>query len=310
MRFAIAFLLVVTCVLTVMILIINQSSLVPYNVRELVITEYPIISSFLFTCFMCWSFGFPVWLAMWFQKKERKVWLFPGVALIHGVVAWIILRFAVPVESISDILGSQILSLPWELEYIGRFIPLYFIVTFSTIFAALACLVIFHEGKRATLINYLMFGVVLAPISHWVVVEKAATDNLTELMASGGAAFSSCLAGVFIVIMAFTASQLALLTTKISRNLRKIIIISCIISFPAAFLSIYSATEKTIIKYGQEFSALQFLLSPGREHYVQIPELLIRYAIAHTGAILLIALLQVPFWIWIPDNNKESIHLD
>lgn len=307
MKSIIIFYGVVTCVLTLMVLTITQSPFIPYNVRELVVAEYPIISSFLFICFIYWSFGVPVWLAIWFQKVGSQALLFPAVALIHGGVAWIILRFAVPMESIGDIVGAPILSWPWELEYIARFIPLYFIITFCVTFAALACLVLYFGGKRTILIKYLSIGLFFIAISHWVVVEKAATDNLTELMASGGTLLSSLLAVVFLFIIIFTGSQLAVLTTQLSRHLRMIVFTSCVLLYPVAFLSISGATEKAVAKYGKVFSALQFLLSPDRDNYVAFPELLIRYAVAHTGAVLLIALLQVPIWRWVSKNKLGKI---
>lgn len=308
MRYAIAFYSVVTFLLTLTILMLVQSSLVPYNVRELIETQYPIVSSFLLVCFMFCSFGFPVYLAMWFQEAGRRVFLFPIVAILHGGVAWGILRFSVPLESIHDIVGAPILSWPRELEYIARFIPLYFIITVCITFGALACLAIFNGVKKISLLTYLMIGILLIAISHWVIVEKAATDNLTELMASGGTAVSSFLVAMSIIIIAFTASQLSFLTNRIERNKIIILIVSIIISFPLSFLSVYGATEKALVKYGQEFSALQFLLSPDRDNYVAFPELLICYAVAHTGAVLLIALLQVPIWRWISkEKSGETV---
>lgn len=307
MRFPIIISLAIICFLTIVFLSISQSSLVPYNVRELVVAGRPVLSSFLFSCFICWSFGFPVWIAYWFQKERKNSLFFPVVLIIHGGIAWLFLRYAVPMESIHDIVGSPILSWPWEWEITGRFLALFFIITTSTTAAALFCSVIFYGSKKITVFRFIIYSIATACISHYIVVERAATDNLTELMASGGTAFSSFLLTIFLIIVSFTASLLALSISRKSLNqMKKIIIALCIISFPAAFLCIYNATEKTIVKYGQEFSALQFLLSPDRQHFVKIPELLIRYAIAHTGIILFIFLVQIPFWIWVTKNKTEK----
>ena len=297
--------LVIICILTIGLLFIIQSPLVPYNIRELVAADHPVLSSFLFTCFICWSFGFPVWMTRWIQKEKKYSLFFPGIMVIHGGVAWLFLRYAVPMESIHDIVGSPILSWPWEWEIIGRFLALFSIITITTTASSLLSSIIFYGSNKITAFPFLIYSIATACISHYIVVEKAATDNLTELMTSGGTVFSSFLLSVFLVIVTFTASQLTFLLTGRSQNLKKIIISSCIISFPTAFFCLYSATEKTIVKYGQEFSALQFLLSPDRQHFVKTPELLIRYAIAHTGIILLIALVQTPFRVWI-SNNKTG----
>jgi cytochrome c-type biogenesis protein CcmH/NrfG len=54
--------------------------------------------------------------------------------------------------------------------------------------------------------------------------------------------------------------------------------------------------EPSLFKYGQLFSAAQFLLSAGRDAYVQGPELVLRAAVALAGAVALVALLQWPGW--------------
>jgi len=291
-------------ILTMGMIVMSHSSLVPYNVRELVAADHPVLSPFLFSCFICWSFGLPVWIAHRLQKERKSSLFFPAVLIIHGSVAWLFLRYAVPMESIHDIVGSPILLWPWEWEIMGRFLALFSIITITTTLAALLCLVLFYSSNKDTVFRFLIFSIATACISHYIVIEKAATDNLTELMAAGGTLVSSFLVDVFLIIISFTASLLALSVTRERRKLKNSIISSCLISYPAAFLCIYTATEKTIVKYGQEFSALQFLLSPDPQHLVKIPQLLIRYAIAHTGILLLIALVQIPFWIWIA--NKKT----
>ncbi|NOQ51842.1 MAG: hypothetical protein GQ578_06470, partial [Desulfuromonadaceae bacterium] len=193
--------LVIICILTIGLLSISQSSLVPYNVRELVTADHPVLSSFLFTCFICWSFGFPVWIAHWLQKGRKNSLFFPGVMIIHGGVAWLFLRYAVPMESIHDIVGSPILSWPWEWEIIGRFLALFSIITIITTVSSLLCSVIFHGNNKITAFPLLIYSIATACISHYIVIEKAATDNLTELMTSGGTVFSSFLLSVFLIIV-------------------------------------------------------------------------------------------------------------
>ena len=54
--------------------------------------------------------------------------------------------------------------------------------------------------------------------------------------------------------------------------------------------------ETTIIKYDQVFSALQFLLSRDRSHYVGEAELMVRLALALVLLVLGLALLQSLYW--------------
>jgi len=55
-------------------------------------------------------------------------------------------------------------------------------------------------------------------------------------------------------------------------------------------------TAPAIAKYGEVFSALQFLLSADRTQYAAGPALLARYVGAHVTAILVLALTQAPLW--------------
>ncbi|MGD8388295.1 MAG: hypothetical protein PVG49_14220 [Desulfobacteraceae bacterium] len=269
-------------------------------------TRNPLISSILFVIYMYLSFGVPILYAQLSVYRERKVFIYLAILIIHCIISYIMLRFAVPMESIGDIVGAPILSWPWELETIVRFIPLYFVVIFSITFAAVICLVIYMGARTTVLMERMLFGAIFLPLSHWVVVRKAATDNLVELMDGGGTVLTSLLIWLCILALALTASQIALLATRIRRKVLGFSLASFLCSFPGAFLCLHYATEHHIVKYGKEFSALQFLLSTDRENYAQLPELLIRYAMAHIGLVFLIAFVQVPFWVWIVHRKSEG----
>lgn len=306
MRVSIILFVAIICFLTVGLLAINQLAFIPYNVRELVVTDYPVVSSLLFSCFMTWTFGFTTFIALWFHSSSKKLWSFFCVLIAHGLVSWFLLRYAVPMESIHDIVGSPVLFWPWEFELIGRFLALFFIVTFTVSFSALLCFVMSFGVKKNVLLKYLVYGIGFSSISHFVVFEKAATDNLTELIASGGTLLSSFLLILFLIILSFVSSQFALFVSKINLVSRWGVLLSGFMSFPVAFFCIYFATESSILKYGQKFSSLQFLLSTDRKHLVETPELLIRYAIVHTSLVLIIALVQIPFWLWIAERFRAQ----
>ncbi|MBI3393725.1 MAG: hypothetical protein HY039_11135 [Nitrospirae bacterium] len=71
------------------------------------------------------------------------------------------------------------------------------------------------------------------------------------------------------------------------------------LSLPLAYLALSHGTEGAVVKYGQTFSALQFLLSTDRAHYAAGTELLIRYAVLHVSSLCVVALVQFPFFSWI-----------
>jgi hypothetical protein len=77
---------------------------------------------------------------------------------------------------------------------------------------------------------------------------------------------------------------------------------AAVISLPAGYLLLTLGTADRIEKYGSTFSALQFLLSPDREHYASGAAILGLYAFAHALAWAGIALAQLPAWLAARDR--------
>jgi hypothetical protein len=139
-------------------------------------------------------------------------------------------------------------------------------------------------------------SVVLAWPLHLVVVEWAATDNLTELMAGDASFYSSCaLAGaLFLTCLAASALSAAPQASKQAVSLVGLALAAAM----GATLLYWLGAEHTIVKYGRVFSAFQFLLSTDREHYAQGVSLMLRYVIAFATVCGGLATLQWPCWRW------------
>ena len=67
-------------------------------------------------------------------------------------------------------------------------------------------------------------------------------------------------------------------------------------TLPLAAACFHAGLEPTIVKYGQVFSAGQFLLSPDRANYLSPAALTMRFVLAWALAAALIALLQLRAW--------------
>ena len=105
--------------------LVTRSELTPYNVRELVYHGHPFRSLALLVALLYWSVGFPVFIARWLTKGRMYLLSFPLLALLHGLIAWLLIVSAVPTESIHDIVGSPVLGWPWKWELLGRFLALF-----------------------------------------------------------------------------------------------------------------------------------------------------------------------------------------
>jgi hypothetical protein len=288
------------CMMTTLGWIALHSPLVPYNIRELLSGEYPLLSLLLMSCFLYWALGFPVWIAKYLLNLGSRAWFYPGFIMLHAFVAWGFVSNGVPPESIYDMLGSPILGWPWEWELLGRFVALFGVFSMQLIGACVIAAILCEQNKKnkvTAMLYWFGTAIVLLPLMHWIVFTEAATDNLTELISEGGGVVPSLCLMAFLFILSLAGSLIAGQLVKSSWSLRLTSVLWLVLSFPLAYLAISHGMEKTVFKYGQTFSALQFLLSADRTHLAGQEELLIRYVIFHLAVVSLIIFAQYPFWV-------------
>lgn len=267
----------------------------PYNVRKLIGQEYPILSALGLACAIAWIFGFPAWAARQMASGSHQLTYLPLFLLLHGIVAWFLLRMAAPLEMIHKIVGSPILDWPWEWESIGRFIGLFAIWSVLSFGAGFIALRSWLSKAGGLLWAWIVAALILLPIAYVVVIQQAATDNLTELLVGAGTptAFLWVVIGLFLFALA--GAQLA---CALGSGMRFGVVrgmLWSVASFPLTYLALNAGFEPYIIKYGQVFSAFQFLLSQDRAHYAVPTELLLRYGFAHGILLLALAASQAPF---------------
>lgn len=266
----------------------------PYNVREL-LGNNPLPSVLFLAGILYLTCGVPAWIARYGELAGSGAWrMLPFLALQAGM-AWMLLRNAVPGESVHDIVGSPILGWPWEWEVFGRFLALYGAVIFMLTGGAVLAMRLCAGRHGAALLHWFGFALVLLPFLYWVIVKSAATDNLTELMRDGGSIGASIWLALYLFVVGMAgalASQM--LARRCAPHWGKVLLVAG--SFPLGYMLFNAGTEPMILKYGQIFSAAQFLFSQDREHYVSGMQLLMRYAAFQAGLTALILIAQYPFW--------------
>ncbi len=269
---------------------------VPYNVRELfgrggalALAGFPIAVAILF--------GPPAWIARWAMDGGwSRAGSAVGLVAAHALAVWAVLRAGVPLESIHDVVGSPILRWPGDLETALRFVAL-----FTTISALYVCGAILAEAtawvapppdRRAPL-RWLAAAAPVLIVGHLVVVTFAATDNLTELMAGNGTMGSSLYLGMAVLVIAAATTALAGIARRRARV--GIGILLLVVGLPLGWAAMQGGTAHEIEKYGRTFSALQFVLSPDRDHYAPTSELFARFALAYAAMIVMGGVAQAPF---------------
>jgi len=286
-------------IVSIIVFYVNSFESIPYNVRELFTNSSPLLTIFLFSLALYAVFGAPVCLASCLTLEGWIKYSFPLLVVILGVVAWFLLRWSVPIESLHDVIGSPILDWSWQWESIVRFSSL---LTPPSVLLCGAALFIhtyqpdYNLGFRP-IGFWFIHAVFLLSLAHWMVVNQAATDNLTELMARGGDSVSSCVLGLWIASLGLTTS---LIVSHIVKR-RPSYLIPCTIlvcSIPVGYFLLAIGSEDVVHKYGKVFSAMQFLLSQDRANMASGFELFMRYSIAHICLIILIGISQYLFWEW------------
>lgn len=294
-----------------MLVIASQNKDVPYNVRELFSSHYPAVSSLGITLLLYWCFAYPLlFLLNILSKNTSQNWFWFRSMLTHSFGAWLLIRFIVPIESIHDVIGSPILSIPNELEMCFRFLGLFGVFSLMMMggsHCALLSVVANREFKRLFFLGGFCLVLVL-PICFWIVVVVAATDNLTELMDNGGYSFFIINILVYLFLISWLGTFTALVVVfRIFKNIFLLVAI-IFISFPLGYQLLSWGTEQFVLKYNAIFSAMQFLLSSERQNLISDSVLRIRFFIMHLGFISITMLTQIPLLMayYYPIKNVKK----
>jgi hypothetical protein len=265
---------------------------VPYNVAKLM-PAGPAggVSALGVALALTWMLAAPLLLL----PARRRGWrlAFPLLLLGHALLAFAALRLAVPLPMLHKVIGSPVLGLGGLslLEDAGRYLALHAAVMLPLLGAVWLVRVVTTRRALADLLWWAACSVLLFVPVHAVVVWGAGTDNLVELMRGGGSVTSSLLLGAGWGALATAGVALAAALAAGSGPAGE----------PAPWrrtplLLLAAGLEPAVFKYGRFFSAAQFLLSAGRDAYAQGPELALRAAVALSGLVLLVALMQWPGW--------------
>ena len=287
---------------------LSKLSFIPYNVRELISGQYAWLRRFGLSSTLFWCLGFPVWfLARILTSKRENLWYcWTGVG-VHSVVAWALIRLSTPLESIHDIVGSPVLTnIPAELELFLRLMA--FFGVFSLLLFGAVMMVNSLLGCYPNLFKYYVTGfvsfIILLPIYYWGVVLEAATDNIIELLPDEGRSWWIVLMALYIFLFTFIGTACSALLAFKQWHKLIWILLAGFMSYPLGYLLMQWGTEQFIMKYGVVFSALQFLFSTDRSHYVVDEVLKLRFYSAHTAFILMIVITQFPQWLVIHQQQK------
>jgi glycopeptide antibiotics resistance protein len=259
-----ALVLLACCVL---VWLSTTSALAPYNLRELTEKFPPPIGAVGLMLAVVVAFAPFAWLGRRLIDTHRVGWFWLLAILVaHTLLLFVLLRIAVPLESLNDILGSV---KPWrfaEPERLLRFAGL-FLAIGSAIIGGVASWHALRSPSPDRILRPLLLAAGCFALGYWVVVIEASTDNLTELVRGSGS-----LAGTLALFawLWLTALIAYVLVQAVQHRLGAGLVVPALLfGTGLGLLLLWVGFEPRLEKYGAEFSALQFLLSPDRSQYVQ-----------------------------------------
>lgn len=274
---------------------------IPYNVKELF--EAPgMLPIALFSAALLWLGWGPWWVAATAARlRAGELWL-PVLLFAAAMVSLLLLRLSVTQESLDDVVGSPDLyrqitvdglwGAPWSarlstwpaapvqaLEQALRFAALYGLLLVPLTVAAIRLCGRWSARRQ-------LLGIAASAGTWWlaklVVVDWAATDNLTELIARDGMPYLS-------LVLALLALNVAVIVAQPGVRALLAAAISAPLFVPATWWLLLQGLEPVLVKYGQVFSALQFLLGQNRSQQLTEWQLFLRWSVLYMAAIAILA---------------------
>ncbi len=292
---------------------------VPYNVRELFLFGGNGVDLFFFSVALL-GFGWAsAWMGYRLGNSSRPVIVGPLVALVASIVIYILFTFSVTRESIMDVSGSSVFvhrvgsrgvlgqpgidfvamvgadslrGLTDIFEPVIRFGALIgpLIILLGVVLASQFHLARIPENfgsKRAfrfvaRFFLYLLFMLPWLYFCKVIAFDWSSTDNLNELIARDGN-FGWGGGGYLYALVALVASCAGLLawSGRFGKGYTVKMVFITVLSLPLAWWLLNMGLSANVNKYGLEFSGVDFLLGPDRQHHLAKIELFWRWSFVY-----------------------------
>ncbi len=308
----------IVCGTVLMAMIAGQRILkldgIPYNVREAFGTSHPALSLALGALAVTMSGVLPMALCrMWVVQPRRFAAWGLAYAAAGSAIVFVLLWAAVPDEALDDILGTPVLMSrlrPSEVDGAnlshgaGATLPPAlvadtaerFVRFVGSFWGPLACWTLAARLTWKGQGRYPQLGIlvvaIMGLIGYFTVVVFTPTDNIVELLRGGGDLVSAASAAGLFLLIGVNAAMLARAATLGGRWAPRAVAAALLVtaaSLPVGWQLFVAGTAPKLEKYGDVFSARQFLLSPDRSHYLSDDVLLMRYVVVQAAATLALA---------------------
>ena len=143
------------------------------------------LGSTIFSAFLMWNVTAPCLMAYCLIKHPILHLFQPVLYLLMATGSWFLLRYAVSAESLHDILGAPIWDWPSDLELYIRFLAFAYPFLWSLFCWNLFFQLLNQHQIIVSLIIWLIaiiIGIPLLLTAKFLIFDRAATDNVVELI--------------------------------------------------------------------------------------------------------------------------------
>ena len=292
---------------------------VPYNVRELFLFAGNGVDLFFFSVALL-GFGWTsAWVGYRIESSSRPVIVGPLVALVASIVIYVLFTFSVTRESIMDVSGSSVFvhrvgsrgvlgqpgidfvamvgadslrGLTDIFEPVIRFGALIgpLIILLGVVLASQFNLARASENPGSKRVfefveRFFLYLLLMLPWLYFckvIAFDWSSTDNLNELIARDGY-FGLGGGGYLYALVALVVSCAGLLawSGRFGRGYTVKMVSITVLTLPLAWWLLNTGLSANVNKYGLEFSGVDFLLGPDRQHHLAKMELFWRWAFVY-----------------------------
>ena len=301
-----AWVLVAACAtaLTVAMWTLVQLPGIPYNLKKL-FGERPLLGAAVFSLALLWLGGGP-WLVaravLRLDAQRRRGTLYgPLLVAAIALVSYVLVDLATPGIMLEKIIGAPDLyrrivednywGEAWRVglaawprglvsaaERLVRYVALYAVFAIPLLLALLAGP---RPGRNARIIVNSLCLLPFWLLAAFVVLELAVTDNITELVADGGAVFLA------LLIALFAGNAVMLACYRRGARTAPVLVLVTAALVLARWWLLNQGIEPVVINNGRIFSGVQFLLGENRDALLSASTLLVRWC-SFDGAALVV----------------------
>jgi hypothetical protein len=290
---------------------------IPYNFASLFLHGYSLVNIVLFAIALLWI-GLGGTLAARLATASR-----PGLALLPlwvvlaALVSYALISNSVTDESIRDIVGSPVLfrdvtvhgewgrlgaaivavferkSTVDTIETIVRYVALYSTVTLCIVAAVGISMI--PGTRRAVWVPaairrrawFLIYAAIWAYVFKIVVIDYAATNNITELIAPTAWGIVSGLLPLYM-LFALMAANAVFVARVVVGGWRSVAHVAVVTPFAliCGWYLLNSGLVQSLHKYDLTYSGVDFLLGPDREKLLPQHILLVRWAVIYAVVVI------------------------